>query len=215
MTERPILMSAPMVRAILDGRKTQTRRAVKPQPTGEPRPLDEWSRGLASACHDHNPDEGKVASHVAKLRGRVFPFTTEHGTLMSPVCPYGVPGDRLWVRETTAIWPGQGLVYTADDDAAHYELKKRPAIFMSRVACRLVLEVTAVRVERLQEISAEDVLAEGINDRWSCGNEAWTADQCDEARLEYRALWDSLNAKRGFWWDVNPWCWAITFRRVT
>lgn len=92
-----------MVRALLDGSKTQTRRVIKPQPTGEPRPLSEWSAGLAAACHDHSPDANKLVAHSERLIGKIFPFTTESGSLMSPRCPYGQPGDRLWVRETWRI----------------------------------------------------------------------------------------------------------------
>lgn len=177
--ERPILFSGPMVRAILAGTKTQTRRVVKVEP-------------------------GKL--DVGE----------------NPACPYGVPGgSRLWVRET---WYDDNAtrdaepIPTSHDDFIHYRadgeahdqfeeldgfLRWRPSIFMPRWASRITLEVTEVRVERLQEITEADAWAEGI------------AAHVVRPIHDYAALWDSLNAKRGFGWDTNPWVWVVSFRRLT
>lgn len=167
MKERPILFSAPMVKAILSGTKTQTRRIVKPQQ---------------------------------------FPL----GTCVA--CPYGTVGDRLWVRETWLQVPA-GIAFRADG-GDHYgaggKLKWRPSIFMPRAASRITLEVTGVRVERLQGISEDDAEAEGVAAEPHNGS-------CVDRRCfvkAYASLWDSLNAKRSPW-SSNPWVWVLSFRRIT
>ena len=187
MTERPILFSGPMVRAILEGRKSQTRRVVKPQPASHQGRI-EWSY--------HNPGWWIVQGDVSNTWSRVR-------------CHYGVPGDRLWVRETfNPDWTDR-VIYKADGGSAveagwPREPRWKPSIFMPRRACRLVLEVTGVRVERLQEISSTDAEAEGV--------------QCQPMSAKgfvdyYRDLWDRLNAKRAPW-ASNPWVWVVEFRRL-
>lgn len=231
MAERPILMSGPMVRAVLEGRKSQTRRLVKPQPPRDCKSV------YAPFAKDPNNWQGVCADDLIGWYGR---------------CPYGVPGDRLWVREkhyrmgkwvrsgtTKAGRPrwrfkadGNGLLYVAqvEDTTAPIVLPKkrtergwhkRPSIFMPRWACRLVLEVTAVRVERLQDISEGDSKAEGcavgdvVTHKGTMGPfDAELTKGADTAREAYRALWNSLNAKRAPW-ASNPWVWCISFRRVT
>lgn len=208
MTDRPILFSGPMVRAILEGRKTQTRRVVKPQPTGF------WNG--------------------TNLRSHTFVglVTTESNTPRDHCwnSPYGQTGDRLWVRETWTIrnagprvstkpeaWPNgwPQVTHVADCHPKDNIWNKRPSIFMPRWACRLVIEVTAVRVERLQQISEKDALAEGIKQwtggRWKCAEQDGMAHESPAAA--YRCLWDSLNAKRGFGWGLNPWVWVVEFKR--
>ena len=178
MAERPILFSGAMVRAILEGRKTQTRRVISDK--------HEWARSNA-------------------VRGECW------------LSPFGVRGDRLWVRETHAGDNLCGWVYRADhpdadiragelDDGEQTLRRWTPAIHMPRAACRLMLDVVTVRVERLQEISEEDAIAEGVRPPGDYGRAPNVA--------VYRALWDSLNAKRGYGWDVNPWVWVIEFRRT-
>jgi len=182
MKERPILFSGPMVRAILEGRKTQTRRVIKPQPVGSNYRID----------------------------------------LKKPVCPYGRPGDRLWVRETfvrfdRSHWPPK-YGYKADTLGPGFEeseqarkdlgYKWRPSIFMPRAASRLDLEVLGVRVERIQEISSEGAMDEGVYKK---------IDQPANNFLPipaFRELWDSINAKRGFAWESNPWVWVVDFRKL-
>jgi hypothetical protein len=198
LKERPILFSGPMVRAILAGTKTQTRRLVKGVAL-------EWlAPGMFEPAYVADPENA--------------------------LCPYGVPGDRLWVRET---WqentPPSGYIYRADDVAGHIDTGWRPSIFMPRAACRIRLEVTDLRVQRLQEISEEDAEAEGADYRCDrCGDSGsirtygeggvLIGEECPDCvdrspRGDFRELWNSINAKRAPW-DSNPWTWAITFRQV-
>jgi hypothetical protein len=214
--EHPILFTGPMVRAILDGRKTQTRRVVKPQP--EP----SWLLG----CQIQ--DDPGFAVRV----GPDVPDIPSDGVRS----PYGVPGDRLWVRETWcpldypehAADPAKprdtmihgkrnGIAYRAncgpDSERCRIELgyKWRPSIHMPRWASRITLEITRVRVERVQEISTPDAIAEGMaND----GGGEYAIDGMSVAQVRFMDLWEKLNAKRGFGWDVNPWVWVIEFRTV-
>jgi hypothetical protein len=220
--ERPILFSAPMVRAIIDGRKTQTRRIVKVL-TGEA----------------HHPPYAPV----------MWLSDDECTPINSPealaCCPYGPAGDRLWVRETWAHVPitayrcSEGVQQTANPNdpdmaavyAASWERSKpgrwRPSIHMPRWASRLTLETTGVRVERLQEISEDDALAEGIE---GYSGEYWGPDSTPTldihaaktspchgphptAASAYRQLWELINGADS--WIANPWVWVIEFKRVT
>jgi hypothetical protein len=204
MKERPILFSGPMVEAILEGRKTQTRRVIRV----------EWLR-----CLDlDEPDD------VVKALQQ---------------CPYGKPedGDRLWVRETWgAIWPGDYPVplrlckieYRADLPAGNTDYpgqwpakeaqgydeapKWKPSIHMPRWASRLTLAITVVKVERLQDITLEDVKAEGIPG-YSFARGA-ISDKPPDPRWKYIELWNRLNAKCGYSWDSNPWVWVIEFKKI-
>ena len=205
--ERPILFSGPMVRAILNGTKTQTRRVVKPQPR---RMMGGW---------------------VRMFNVWMFPNVCP---VYRMKCPYGVPGDRLWVREAwrttegldhvkpSNLVPGAPILYEADiwNDGFPYGFPKgklRPSIFLLRWASRILLEITSVRVERVQDITEEDAKAEGIKH----GMDAVYASALLEdkplcpARREFMLLWDTLNAKRGFGWDENPWVWVVTFKKIT
>ena len=197
MIERPILFNGEMVRAILAGKKSQTRRIVKPQPG----PHLGYMMGFA----------GTYAIQV----GEDYPDNASDRV----TCPYGVPGDRLWVRET--LWVRREdpteYCYAATDDVSYggdAEWKKKASIYCERIESRLLLEITEVRVQRVQEITYSDVIAEGLTN--------WLTDemQTDEAhrrdaKLFYGKLWDILNAKRGFPWFENPWVWAISFKRIT
>lgn len=230
MTEHPILFSAPMIRAVLDGRKTQTRRIIKPQPPkwgGYPQEIDpgwyEWvDRDVDSDTLRHWP------SYERALR-----------------CPYGQAGDVLWVRETFFAWGrwetrfnakkardewhfidmtlecGHQYAYAADGwNYAPYRRTagpmpawwKRPAIFMPRHASRITLRIKSVRVERVQDISAADALAEGVNVHLDHHDKPSTSRYSPVAA--FRDLWDGLNAKRGAGWDTNPFVWRIEFERV-
>jgi len=171
--ERPILFSAPMVRAILDGRKTQTRRVIKPQPPAG-------------------------------------------SSLRQPVkCPYGRPGDKLWVRETFGYCTKSGghYLYKADGEGfstCHVEGGKwKPSIFMPRVASRITLNVLDIRVERVQDITGADVLSEGVDNGKS--NPTMGVRWENMQRMAFSDLWDSINAGRGFSWESNPWIWAVKF----
>lgn len=228
MKERPILFSGPMVRAILEGRKTQTRRIVKPQPPTR------YTKLFYDPAWFWSPTTSGTGGEQQDLR-------------LIPKSPYGVPGDRLWVKETfwmhsdpEAFGPDVGNVidssgrrrivgYAASMDADSercandYGAKKRPSIHMPRWASRITLEVKRVRVERLQDISAENAIDEG----------AMTLPNRPTYQAEYRAvreagiakpplgdgplerfarLWDEINGDGA--WAANPWVWVVEFKRV-
>lgn len=205
MKERPILFSGPMVRALLDGSKKQTRRVVKPQPDtahdGEPY----WFIGGYRVW-------GYRPAPAVPLRAGGNPLP----------CPYGQRGDRLWVRESFAHMyrdnaqpekrAPEDVAYMADNltpDPYVYGSWK-PSIHMPRWASRITLEITSVRVERLQDISADDARAEGCPDRHIPGAEQASVDLL--AKLWYHDLWEQINGPDS--WAANPWVWAIEFRRL-
>lgn len=217
MREHPILFSPPMVRAILEGRKTQTRRAISH--------FDGSTYALDPANVRWQFNEGSDDQRV-DWRNKWYAYPKNSGSSAFPVyglrCPFGQPRDRLWVRETWApcgkqSYPAADMVRHGDDGAIHRATwdrsppsRWRPSIFMPRWASRITLEVTGVRVERLQEISEEDALAEGVIRRPIEGE----PDLSLPARDGYQWLWDTLNAKRGFGWEKNPWVWVVEFKRV-
>jgi hypothetical protein len=228
MTERPILFSGPMVRAILEGRKTHTRRVIK-----LPDDVTEGPRYWTTPSG--RPETGYTDPGVN--------YWTPRGNHIDP-CPYGFPGDRLWVRETWAVFDFDGVPYDpaayaigykasecdendiVDNDAVEWlDAPKgqrnlcakngnypdptgtwRPSIHMPRWACRLFIDVKAIRVERLQDISETDAKAEGLPKPLEpIGVAEWKPIQW------FRMLWDGLNADRGYGWDTNPWVWVIEF----
>jgi hypothetical protein len=240
MKERPIIFSAEMVRAILDGRKTQTRRAIKPQPTG----------GVLGLRWDH--DMGKPS------------WIDPHGCPVK--CPYGRPGDRLWVREAFgfsrqdddinevervvcykagAPWysilndKSESLVHSGygrkvqPNHFVHHPARWKSSIHMPRWASRITLEIKSVRVERLQDISESDARAEGVRRNWTGddlkgfagtrdyneGLDGWyrygaSEDEppCETARESFDTLWESIKGPGS--WDANPWVWVIEFQRI-
>ena len=174
MKERPILFSGPMVQAILAGRKTQTRRIVKPQSAVL---TDQMARGFG-----------------------VRPPAVENAAVIP--CPYGQVGDRLWVREAWALHPETGnLLYKADDGAPS-DTRWRPSIHMPRKHSRILLEMTSIKVERLQAISREDALAEGTD------SDPAAADPIGS----FAKYWDYINGVES--WETNPWVWVVGFRKV-
>ncbi|MDJ0631063.1 MAG: hypothetical protein QNJ44_22590 [Rhodobacter sp.] len=233
MTDRPILFSGPMVRAILNGQKTQTRRVQK-------RPS--WAAPIVDAEQDADG---------------IWGLPAKNGCWSA--LPIPQIGDRLWVQETWADvnWEGApAIAFRADeslrdlmdepefldhDKSFNYDDRRlaygkhglgfacwssdllngiegswRSARFMPRWVSRLTLTVTDVRVQRLQEIGGEDCIAEGVDcstcaASWSVGRSACNQRGCFEIRQNFRTLWDSLNAKRGFGWDLNPWVAAYSF----
>lgn len=206
--ERPILFSGEMVRAILEGRKTQTRRLVTPG-AGQ-----EW---LTPAAID------KVRRFAPSAHAW-WTMAVEDGHIGSVRCPYGQPGDRLWVKESYRLRADQDEKKPSDDwwksGASWYEAdgkgepsgcggamgKLRPGIFMPRWASRITLVVTDVRVERLQAISTVEAMAEGAAARP-------VADGTRSYTHGFRALWDSINGKRAPW-ESNPWVWVLSFQRL-
>lgn len=227
MKERSILFSAPMVRALLAGTKTVTRRLVKPQPTTERLPRDEW---------------GSSELGLAPLPARYFPFRAvddEHSNY-AITCPVADKGDVLWVREawrtskcvddkpgSVLETPGNGYgwpVWCEADGVEHRWGGKaqggpgftapgryRHARFMPRWASRLMLRVSDVRIERLHEITEADAKAEGV-ERGTCTHPDCSPGSCASSRYrpEFAMLWDAINGKRASW-ASNPWCWAISF----
>jgi hypothetical protein len=214
MKEHPILFSGEMVRAILDGRKTQTRRT---------RGLEQMNRHPDLYDKTTVDADGKVL-----MRHKDGSWVINWGK-----SPYGIPGDQLWVRETWgAVWPDDYPVpleqckieyradlpsgstdypgaWPADDAKGNDDAPKwRSSMFMHRKFSRILLEIVSVRVERVREISHQDLFAEGIYQPRPEGWLEW------ELREEYQNLWDRLNGKRGYSWDSNPWTWVIEFKRI-
>lgn len=180
MKEHPILFSGEMVRAILDGRKTQTRRVIK---------APKWS------THER--------------------AGVDYG------CPCGTAGDMLWGRENfspcgcsacEAAWPNKtkhNVIYQATNQMA--DLLFRPSIYMPRWASRITLEITDIRVERVQDITEQDARAEGVGVLIPTEASWWIPDRPYASM--FRNLWESINLKRGYGWDSNPWVWVIKFAR--
>ncbi|RQZ50896.1 hypothetical protein [Burkholderia sp. Bp9099] len=212
MTERPIFFSGPMVRAILDGRKTQTRRIAIPKRScidfigGGPKDDPDWNDPSCWGFEDPN------TGFWWTLRG--------NEECHQLPCPQGKPGDRLWVRETWN-WEKNAIGSKRDEDGpfayaaspthgSSIDGKWHPSIHMPRFASRITLEITGVRAERLQSISDADAEAEGVDFLRHVPN----ADETLNARGLFRCLWDGLNATRGHGWDANPWVWVVEFRHI-
>lgn len=199
MADRPILFSAPMIRALLDGRKTQTRRTLKPQPSAPAQCGNDWV-------------DGAVERHRGSMDGERL------------INKYSV-GDRAWVREGWAFMPKNAYdlpktIVPHDPDTALYyragfdrsgKQRWHPSIHMPRWASRLTLIVSEVRVPRLQEISSADTIAEGVECETcrAMGRSACNLAGCFASRQEYRTLWDSINGAGA--WDRNPWVAAYSF----
>ncbi|WP_175682688.1 hypothetical protein [Burkholderia cenocepacia] len=255
MTEHPILFNEPMSAAVRAGRKSQTRRVVN------------WRTVRPGLNLQFS---GLTASAVGNAWVLESPTRASHEWRCAPTrCPYGVAGDHLWVRETHIAYGRWETRYSPkkERDEWHFidmtletgrEYRfdgavpnakrggvlpawwRRPSIFMPRAAARTLLEVTGVRVERLQAISEADAAAEGVespeterdNHDWAvcprCGgtrlydaigpNLGVMPDtdcfECDTHIKRFRYLWDSINAARGYGWDTNPFLWVVEFRRI-
>lgn len=236
MKEKPILFSAPMVKAILDGRKSQTRRIVK----------------AASKNLIYDLENATVDGPNQICAGQYLhvPFRrkdeADEGCRDREYCPYGDPSDRLWVKETWVdycphwfgAWCGCGSlemrkeihrpVYRADapelwkrpinkEGELMSPTKWKPSIFMPRWASRLTLEITAVRVERLQDIPEADAKAEGVqiphvNFPQAADSKFKMGDALGLYRDHYRVLWNNINGPES--WDANPWVWVLEFKRI-
>jgi len=212
MKERPIIFSAPMVRAILDGRKTQTRRVAK------------------IIRIDSHPQDARVKIATMAGRGEQFWMNCQpdHPHHIARACPHGVPGDRLWVREAwhtdepdleyarakhEDVMSSSPIFYAADKANENSGCRWRSPIHMPRWASRLTLEIVSVRVERVQEISEEDARAEGVRvwEEWQSRDLPAVLNMHDP-RDAYAQLWESINGPGS--WAANPWVWVIEFRRI-
>jgi hypothetical protein len=195
MAEKPILFSGPMVRAILEGRKTQTRRVLKPQPRSPALSDGYWYDADAPGRFDDG--ERAIVAYLS--------------------------GQRLWVREAWRVYcefdrmpprdipTGSHIQYIADNPISPWLSRYRPPMFMPRWASRITLEVSDVKVERLQDISEADAIAEGALLPWT-GSPGTACDDTRDARSEFAALWNSINGHGA--WDDNPWVAAYSFRRI-
>jgi hypothetical protein len=192
MRERPILFSGPMVRALLAGTKTQTRRIIKPQPPASTGYLiNEDPEGKGHLCVSDLGESGEFHAGVDPWRR----------------CPYGQPGDRLWVKEgflrsrdigeRHMYLDDPGVEAAEEHTSCQLPWRRMSPLYMPRWFSRLTLEVVEVRAERLQSMTPDDARAE-------CGGVVGS----------FTALWDSINAKRGYPWASNPWVWALTLRRL-
>lgn len=209
MKERPILFNGKMVRALLAGTKTQTRRVVKPQ----------WSADVETVSE--RPALDPILKCV--VGGHSGEWEDEHGLDEVRRCPYGSGGERLWVRETfaevgsfdppltvtRADYPGCVPTFYENVPPAA-KVRWKPAIFMRRAQSRITLEVTGVRVERLNGITEVDAIAEGLapEDAFYEGDHIGVVS----ARERYECLWESINGLGS--WAKNPWVWVIEFKRV-
>lgn len=208
--EIPILFTTEMVQAILAGRKTQTRR-TKGIPAKVSQFPNEW----------HYRRFGGMA--IGPHTGWKHQFLNDYGRVFDDVtCPYGKPDDLLWVRETLYQNGELGISYVADKkqiaeesipedytpyrDYAHCNV---PAIHMQKSVARIWLEVTGVRVERLQEVSERDAIAEGVNFRYAKDEEGLVIYD-GEAKRQFESLWQSINGEES--WNQNPWVWVIEFK---
>lgn len=204
--ERPILFSAPMVRAILEGRKTVTRREIKPSMRSADTQFELHQQENGSWLPLHTFDESCM---------------DDQGTEHPIKCPYGQPGDRLWVRETFKSSAdcrppvAESFIYAADlnsDGRTKWAARWKPSIHMPRIASRILLEITDVRVERLQDISRADIRAEGLQCPPELASDDVSPNYRDWYPAAWRDLWESINGPGS--WDANPWCWAVSFRRI-
>jgi hypothetical protein len=211
MKERPIIMGAESVRAVLSGRKSQTRRVIKPQP-----------KGYRGGVRDYRWEIGDIMMYqvwphkLVESRGRDKAAAGE----LTPVrmrCPYGIVGDHLWVRETwkrslTAYHYSEGphggpddpccgykatMTYTCGEPIPDYPITWKSPIYMPKKFARTWLEITDVRVDKVTSLSYNDAVAEGC-----------------ESVAAFRELWDKLNAKRGAAWEKEPWVWVVGFQKV-
>lgn len=197
MKEHPILYSTPMVQAILQGRKTITRRVVKPQPRIDKQTGDVYLKSFNEVI----PVEEWAQAHAA-------------------LCPYGKVGDKLWVRETFAVigHTTKHYVYKADAEGIPKweDMKWKPSIFMPRAACRITLQITSEKVERLQDITEDQAIAEGIF--YNEGLKGFTSDNegrnfhASDPRKSFMKLWIAINGEDS--WDANPFVWAIGFNKL-
>lgn len=211
MKEKPILFNTEMVKAVLEGRKTQTRRVIK------------------NACDIIQDWDDKDKSYGPYFEDK---YGDHHKTV--EVCPYGQIGDKLWVRETFThyrgfgedVKPGAPIIYKADkDNCGQYpaivdgkdclvsqKMLWNASIFMPKSACRIWMEITDIRVERVRDITPEEITKEGVVS--DITNPAMGKRHLNRLKILWTNLWNSINEKRGYSWESNPWVWVVEFKRV-
>lgn len=226
--ERGIIYRPEMIVAILKGEKTQTRRLINPQP-----PSVEAVRAIAGIdFHLFTDERSEPKWRVAGPTWAVRELISAEPTW---TCPYGITGDRLYVRETWAVHerydllPGRNLkdglqvVYKAGgiNELGAIRGRWRSARFMPRRFARLLTELTDVRVQQLQQITEGDTHAEGVIDHYACTPPDLSSPDPDDIGVhrcdplgDMKRTWDKINDHRGFGWDTNPWIWALTFKVV-
>ena len=242
-TVKPILFTGEMVRAILDGRKTQTRRVLKsPFPKQHPKPVNlavhgEGDRGYSGEFNDPDSWGYPYAEDGCDMPLSGWPELN----------PYGNIGDYLWVRESFCVksaltgadcWTGEEWIYEEGAARIYYpankcskvvpllnvfqyvqaerssKKKSVPSIHMPRWASRITLQIQDIRAQRVQDISEEDALTLPDNGTDFLSDGAVETCEADPCRAEFKRLWDSINWDRGYPWDFNPWVWAITFKPI-
>lgn len=220
--ERPIIFSSEMIRAILDGRKTQTRRTPGLEDVNKCPDLWIFNKSVILDYKTKKSARGKFGAYfISEL---IEPKTI---SICPEVSPYGQPSDRLWVRETWDVFalPNEvpSICYRADSTAipilgkTGYQYQRpdnshkwRASIFMPRWVSRITLEIVDVRIERIQDISGEDAVAEGIFEPIGCRSESGFQY---EMRSQFMNYWDLINGKK-YPWESNPWVWCIEFKRI-
>lgn len=229
--ERPILFSSEMVRAILEGRKTQTRRVIKPQP--------EWFPHDEVLAYDDLVNKGikcpyGQANDLLWVR-ETWRLSSWDNDFCDARLEYRANGEKRWV-ETGDLWECPDVKWESlskkliqrnvfRDPDGHFlwdgecPVPWEPSIFMPRAASRIKLRVTEVKVERVQDISFKDCRAEGCSEAYlqvaeSCSHEECSGRHYGE-KWHFRKLWDSINTERGYGWDVNPWVWVVGFEKVS
>lgn len=207
MKERGMIFNREMVRAILDGRKTQTRRIMKIQPSDGFHPTHN-GYDLDLNAHWYTPGVVDKNGYLQPAKKDVFGVADENEGY---TCPFGAVGDRIWVRETFSQVPDHeepagcsAILYAADGNGPYG--KWVPSIHMPRWASRLTLEITCVRVERLRDLSEDDAKSEGITPPSGGVLPGW------EYRINFRDLWMSIYGADN--WEANPWVWVIEFKVV-
>ena len=208
--ERPIVFSGEMVKAILAGEKTQTRRIVKPQPL-------EAGFGISAEVHPYCTGTAWPLAYYERRAG-------VWNSSKPLICPFGQAGNVLWVREVT-FSDGAELYYLADGDCCTQipecqcwdvgKPKIKPSIFMLKKFCRIRLKITNIRIERLQDISEDDAKAEGVTPfEGDCGYpDSFGCECCYTATMMFENVWQRINGKK-YPWEANPWVWVIEFEKI-
>ncbi|MCX2201504.1 hypothetical protein LDO48_16535 [Pantoea agglomerans] len=219
MRERPILFNADMVGAVLDGRKTQTRRIIQS-------PAKNMQASGHKVIEYREPGDKWYGEHVFSMRNQSGTWCDYTKEQFLAKCPFGAVGDRLWVRETFRVHSRATdvatLVYKASEQQSWTQQTHRvpiekcnkpavvdtwtPSIHMPRWASRITLEITGVRVERLRDLSEEDAKSEGVIPPAGGVLPGW------EHRINFRDLWMSIYGADN--WEANPWVWVVEFKRV-